>query len=151
MVILGIDPGLANVGYGVIDAGDRGTVALDWGTIQTDASMALPDRLKLIYDQVADLISKHKPGQIALERLFFNCNVKSAADVYQARGVILLAAAQANMPVIELTPQQIKMAVTGSGSATKAQMLAAVRRILKLPYLPTADTADALAVALCAG
>lgn len=150
MIILGIDPGFAIVGYGVVayEKGEYRTV--DFGKITTPAKIPLYKRLKMIYDALSLLIENYKPDVMAVEELFFNSNVKTAIAVGHARGVILLAAANNNVPLAEYTPLQIKQAVVGYGRADKNQVQQMVKSFLKLKEVPKPDdTADALAVAIC--
>ncbi|NLX62566.1 MAG: crossover junction endodeoxyribonuclease RuvC [Tissierellia bacterium] len=152
MIILGIDPGLAIVGYGVIELlGNRHTV-LDYGTIITDKDMYIPDRLKLIYDQLSLIINKYKPEDVAMEELFFNKNVKTAIKVGQARGAAILAAKNMGLNIFEYTPLQVKQAVVGYGRAEKKQVQEMVKILLDLKEIPKPDdAADALAIAICHG
>ncbi len=152
MIILGIDPGLAIVGYGVIELlGNRHTV-LDYGTIITDKDMYIPDRLKLIYDQLSLIINKYKPEDVAMEELFFNKNVKTAIKVGQARGAAILAAKNMGLNIFEYTPLQVKQAVVGYGRAEKKQVQEMVKILLNLKEIPKPDdAADALAIAICHG
>lgn len=152
MIILGIDPGLAIVGYGVIELlGNRHTV-LDYGTIITDKDMYIPDRLKLIYDQLSLIINKYKPEDVAMEELFFNKNVKTAIKVGQARGSAILAAKNMGLNIFEYTPLQVKQAVVGYGRAEKKQVQEMVKILLNLKEIPKPDdAADALAIAICHG
>lgn len=150
MIVLGIDPGTAALGYGIVDRTGSVLRAVDYGCLTTSADLPLPDRLRLIHAHVAELIETHNPDLVAVERLFFSKNVQTAFAVGQARGVVLLAAAQAGVPVREATPNEVKMAVTGYGSADKEQVGRMVTVILQLPEVPTSDdTADALATAIC--
>ncbi len=149
MVVLGIDPGLETVGYGVINA-ERGDVALiDYGIVKTPRNISVPERLKLISDGIAMLIDRHKPEEIAIEELFFCSNRKTAITVAEARGAILLTAVNRCAKLFEYTPNQIKQAVTGWGGADKPQVQQMVRVLLKLKEIPKPDdAADALAVAI---
>lgn len=150
MIILGIDPGIATIGYGVITA-DRGKfTALEYGAIITKPHQLLEDRLKQIYDKITEIIIRHRPDCMATEEIFFNKNVKTAVDVSQGRGVILLSARNQNVDIYEYTPLQIKSSVVGYGRADKQQIIYMTRLLLKLDKDPTPDdTADALAVAIC--
>jgi crossover junction endodeoxyribonuclease RuvC len=152
MKILGIDPGFGRIGWGVIEKTKRDWVAVDFGCIETSAKLEFVDRLKQLFDEVTGLIKKYQPGRVAVEELFFFKNVTTAIQVGQARGVILLAAVQAGLPVDEFTPLQIKQAMTGYGRADKGQMQKLVAMLLgvKVP-IKSDDAADALAVALTAG
>lgn len=151
MRILGVDPGTAVTGYGVIDEGPRGgVVAVAYGVIQTAAGESVASRLADIYRRMAGLIAEYQPDWLAIEELFFNKNVRTALSVGQARGVTLLAAAQAGLPVAEYTPLQVKQAISNYGRASKQQMQRMVQIILGLAEIPQPDdAADALAVALC--
>jgi len=151
MIVLGIDPGTALTGWGVVreDAQDR-TTMVAYGTIQTPASMPMPQRLRQIFQQLTTLIDQHQPEAIAVEKVFFSKNVRTAMSVGQARGVILLAAALADRPVHEYTPLQIKQAISGYGGADKAQVQQMTALLLGLDVIPTPDdAADAIAVAVC--
>lgn len=150
MRILGIDPGYAIVGFGILEA-DRGQVKLlGCGAINTPAGVPMPQRLLQIQEDLETLIRQFSPEVMAIEELFFNTNVTTGIRVAEARGVILLAARQANVPMQEYTPPQVKQAVVGYGKAEKAQVMAMVTRILGLREVPKPDdTADALALAIC--
>ena len=152
MRILGIDPGYAIVGYGLIEhAGGRFT-PIDCGVLTTPQDMPFPKRLKSLYDMLTLLITEKKPDVVAVETLFFNTNVTTAIQVGHARGVLILAAENAGIPVFEYTPLQIKQAITGYGRADKAQMQQMVKMLLGLAAIPKPDdAADALAVAICHG
>jgi crossover junction endodeoxyribonuclease RuvC len=148
--ILGIDPGLATMGFGVIDSVNSRSTVVDYGVILTSKDETLPTRLALLEKGVKSLIEKYKPDEIALEELFFNNNVKTAIDVAQARGVILLVAQKLKIPIFEYTPLQVKTAVTGYGKAKKPQVMEMTRRLLNLEEVPKPDdTADALAIGIC--
>ena len=150
MIVLGIDPGTAAMGYGIVERTGGVLRAVDYGCITTSADTPLPERLHVIHAHVAELIETYKPDLVAVERLFFSRNAQSAFGVGQARGVVLLAAAQAGAVVREATPNEVKMAVTGYGSADKEQVGRMVAVILQLAETPTPDdTADALATAIC--
>ena len=150
MIILGIDPGFAITGYGIVQyVGNRFQV-LDYGAITSTPDSDLPTRLKLLYDKLGDVISQYHPDAIAVEELFFNKNVKTALTVGHGRGVILLAAANSEADIFEYTPLQVKQAVVGYGRAEKKQVQEMVRIILNLTKPPKPDdVADALAVAIC--
>lgn len=150
MVILGIDPGYAIVGYGLIEyVGNRFRV-FDYGSIQTKAGMPTNERLKIIYDSMTELIARHKPDAMAVEELFFNTNSKTAIVVAEARGIILLSAINAGLDIAEYTPLQVKQAVTGYGRADKNQVQQMTKALLGLDKVPKPDdTADALAIAIC--
>lgn len=150
MVVLGIDPGTANTGYGVVARSGGRLVALDGGTIETSASLSPGERLAIIHTRVGELIDTHDPGSLAVEDLYFGTNARSAFAVGQARGVVILAAGQRGLPCASYTPQQVKAAVCGSGRAEKGQVQRMVQRLLALTELPSPDhAADALAVAIC--
>ena len=150
MIVLGIDPGTAALGYGIIERDGGELRALDHGCVETSPDLSLPERLLLIHNRVTELIALHQPDLVGVERLFFSRNAQTAFAVGQARGVVLLAAAQAGRPVREATPNEVKSAVTGHGGADKAQVQRMVQVILGLSALPTPDdAADALAVAIC--
>ncbi|MEG1645830.1 MAG: crossover junction endodeoxyribonuclease RuvC [Clostridia bacterium] len=152
MRILGIDPGLAIMGYGVVEY-ERGNFKfVDYGVVTTHKSEALPVRLKLIAEGLEQLIDKFKPDCVAIEELFFQNNAKTAIAVAEARGVILITAINKCGNLYEYTPMQIKQAITGYGRAEKMQIQKMVQMILKLPTIPKPDdAADALAVAICHG
>ncbi|MEW6276433.1 MAG: crossover junction endodeoxyribonuclease RuvC [Bacillota bacterium] len=150
MRIIGVDPGTARTGFGVIDFwADRFTV-VDYGYIKTGSELPLPGRLRLIYEQLDKIIAGFRPERFAIEELFFNKNTRTAMGVGQARGVAVLTAARAGLVVAEYTPLQVKQAVVGYGRASKEQVKYMVRAILKLPAPPAPDdVTDALAVAIC--
>ena len=148
--VLGIDPGTANTGYGVVARAGGRLVALDGGVIETPAGAAAERRLAMIHARVAELIAEHEPDALALEDVYFGANAGSAFAVGQARGVVMLAAGQASVPCAGYTPQQVKSAVCGSGRADKGQVARMVQALLSLPELPMPDHAsDALGVAIC--
>ena len=150
MIVLGIDPGLANTGYGVVAHHAGRLVALDGGVLETAAGTDPARRLAEIHAGVAALLDEHEPDALAVEDLYFGTNARSAFAVGQARGVVLLAAGQRGVPCSSYTPQQVKGAVCGSGRAAKDQVQRMVRTLLDLPELPRPDhAADALAVAIC--
>ncbi len=150
MIILGIDPGYATVGYGVLDYVAGRYKVLAYGAITTPAKTPFEWRLNQVYDAVADIIEKHRPEVLAIEKLFFTTNQKTAIDVAQARGVIMLAAVRQHLTVYEYTPLQVKQSVVGYGKAEKQQVMELTKRILALKALPKPDdVADALAVAIC--
>ena len=150
MRILGIDPGYAIVGYGVIEFSGGRYYAVDYGAITTQADTPFPDRLQQIYNGLLSVIINTDPDEVSIERLYFQNNQKTAIAVAEARGVILLAAKNSNLPISEYTPLQVKTAVTGYGQAHKAQVMEMTRRLLKLEKVPKPDdTADALAIAIC--
>lgn len=150
MIILGIDPGLAIVGWGVIEYRNTRFRTVAYGSIQTPAGMRTEERLKAIYDGMKELISTYRPEAMAVEELFFTNNITTGIRVAEARGVILLTAEAAGIPIQEYTPPQVKQAVVGYGRADKRQVIAMVTRILNLEKPPKPDdTADALAIAIC--
>ncbi len=150
MKILGIDPGYAIVGYGVIEFDGVRYRSVDYGAITTEAETPFPLRLQQIYTALTSVIIKNDPDEMAIEKLYFQNNQKTAIAVAEARGVILLAAQNNNIPITEYTPLQVKMAVTGYGKAQKPQVMEMTRRLLKLEKVPKPDdTADALAMAIC--
>lgn len=150
MRILGIDPGLATVGLGLIEASSPHDIrVIEWLTITTKAGTPSAERLREIHDDLAAYLEEAEPEQAVLERLFFETNVQTAMDVSQARGVILLTLAEHGIPVIEPTPLQLKSAITGDGRADKRQMQDMLMRMLHLTAVPTPDdAADALALAV---
>lgn len=150
MRVMGVDPGTARTGFGIVDfLAERFTV-VEYGYIQTSAGTSLPGRLQLIYEELQKIITKFRPGRFAVEELFFNKNSRTAMSVGQARGVTVLAAARSGLLVAEYTPLQVKQAVVGYGQATKQQVKYMVKVILGLPEPPAPDdVTDALAVAIC--
>lgn len=152
MRILGIDPGYAIVGYGVLDYHNPNFSVIEYGAITTPASDAMPDRLYTIYCDLKNVIKSTSPDCISVERLYFNTNQKTAIDVAQARGVIILAAREAGLKIYEYTPLQVKQSVVGYGRAEKHQVMEMTRILLGLAAVPRPDdTADALALAICCG
>ena len=150
MIVLGIDPGTAATGYGVVERNGSRLRAIDYGCIVTASTTSLAERLLEIHASIGELIDTHQPGLVAVERLFFNKNVQTAFAVGQARGAVLLTAAQHGIPVFEFTPNEVKVAVTGNGRAPKDQVQRMVQVVLGLPELPRPDdAADALAIAIC--
>ncbi len=149
---MGIDPGIAIVGYGFLELKGNSYKVLDYGAITTEAKVPLPERLDAIYEEMNELIERYKPDDIAFEELFFNKNVKTAITVAQARGVEVLAAKESGAGLYEYTPLQVKQAIVGYGRATKNQVQEMVRIILNLEKVPKPDdVADALAVAITHG
>jgi len=149
MIILGVDPGIARTGWGIIEVESSKLKVQSYGCIETAASIDTSQRLKHVYDSLLKIIKEHKPDALAVEELFFNTNAKTAFLVGQARGVILLCAAENDLPIVSYTPLQVKVAVTGYGRAEKSQIGQMVKTILKLKDIPKPDdVADALAVAL---
>lgn len=152
MRVLGFDPGTATTGYGVVDAGASRLTAVAYGVIRVPpAAGGAAARLRLLHRRAAEVIAAHRPDCVAVEELFFSRNVRTALAVGQARGVLLLAAAEAGLPVVEYTPNEVKLAVTAYGGAGKRQVQLMVRALLGLAETPRPDdAADALAVAVCA-
>jgi len=149
MRILGIDPGIGRLGWGVIEAQSAKLKAQNFGCLETQAALAVGERLVLIHAFLEELIQKEKPDEASIEELFFNTNAKTAFVVGQARGVVLLTLAQNNIPVTIYTPLQVKIAVSGYGRAEKQQVGQMVKTLLHLSSIPKPDdTADALAIAL---
>lgn len=152
MRILGIDPGYATVGFGILDYQGMRFSAVEYGAILTEAHTDFCGRLGIIYEDMNYLLEHYKPQCIAVEKLFFNTNKTTGIMVAEARGVILLTAGQHQTPVYEYTPLQVKSAVVGYGKAEKAQVMDMTRRILRLEEIPKPDdAADALALAICHG
>lgn len=150
MLVLGIDPGLATTGYGLVRQVEGGLQAVACGVVCTPAGQPLPQRLQQLYRELTALVQQHRPDEGAVEELFFSSNVRTAMSVGQARGVALLALADANLAVAEYTPLVIKQAVSGFGRADKRQMQMMVKMLLNMEHLPRPDdAADALAVAIC--
>lgn len=150
MIILGIDPGYAIVGYGALRF-ERGQYrAIGFGAITTEAGRDFSARLQYIYDNMMEMIRQCRPDAVAIEKLYFHTNQKTVIHVAEARGIILLAAQKSGVPIFEYTPLQVKTAVTGYGRAHKPQVMEMTTRLLKLKEVPKPDdTADALAVAIC--
>ena len=152
MIILGIDPGLAIVGWGIVKFDGVRFQPIAFGSIQTPAGLTTEDRLSQIYDGMNQIIEKYKPNEVAVEELFFNTNITTGIRVAEARGVILLSARQHALRISEYTPLQVKQAVVGYGRAEKKQIITMVTMLLGLPKPPKPDdTADALAIAICHG
>lgn len=150
MRILGIDPGIAIVGFGFVDKLGSRIVPVQYGAIQTEAHTETAQRLQIVYESTIELIDKYKPDAMGIEKLFFNRNVTTALTVGEARGVILLAAKQRGLQIGEYTPLQVKQAIVGYGKAEKKQVQEMVKLFLKLSAVPKPDdVADALAVAIC--
>ena len=150
MIILGIDPGFAIVGVGVIEYKGNKFSTVEYYAINTKAGLSLEERLKIIYNGIEEAIEKYKPDCMAIEELFFNNNAKTAIQVGQARGVILLAAVKCNVPIYEYTPLQVKQSVVGYGRADKVQVQQMIKALLNLTSVPKPDdVADALAIAIC--
>lgn len=150
MIIIGVDPGYAIVGIGVVEYVGNKFRTLEYGAITTPAGMPTVDRLKKIYDEMTMYLEKYKPDAVAIEELFFNSNQKTAINVAQARGVLLVAVRNKNIPICEYTPLQVKQSVTGYGRAEKKQIQQMVKMLLGLNVIPKPDdAADALALAIC--
>ena len=150
MIILGIDPGYAIVGYGIIEFKNAKYTPIHHGAIFTSANDEFTNRLEIIFNELSDIISTYKPDEVSIEKLYFQNNHKTAIDVAQARGVTLLAIKKFKLPIYEYTPLQVKTAVTGYGKAQKTQVMMMTQRLLKLKQMPKPDdTADALAIAIC--
>lgn len=150
MVILGIDPGIATVGFGAVEAEGGGQRLLRCGTITTPAGMRLALRLQQIYHDTLALIDMFRPDAMAIEELFFNTNLKTGISVAHGRGVVVLAGEERGVPMFEYTPLQVKQAVVGYGRAEKRQVMDMVKRLLNMEAAPRPDdAADALAIAIC--
>jgi crossover junction endodeoxyribonuclease RuvC len=150
MLVLGIDPGTAITGYGVVHSENERLTLMGCGAVATPAGMPLPQRLQLLYRGLAKVIAEHHPEEAAVEELFFSKNARTALSVGHGRGVALLALAEADLAIAEYKPAQIKQAITGYGQAGKAQMQEMVKLLLNLPEVPRPDdAADAVAVAIC--
>jgi len=149
VIIFGVDPGTAKMGFGVIEF-DHDSRLIAHGVLETPAKTSMPGRLRTLYEHVTELLDAHKPAVLAVEQLFFAQNVTTALSVGQARGIVLLAAAQRDIPVQEYTPSEIKQSIVGYGKADKSQIQEMVRMILNLESIPQPDdAADAIAVAIC--
>ena len=152
MIIMGIDPGIATIGYGVIEYNAGRFSVIDYGAVTTKAGMKLSDRLRNIFEDINILIERFHPDAFVVEELFFNTNITTGISVAHGRGVIVLAAAVQNVPIYEYTPLQVKQSVAGYGRADKAQVQRMVKSLLGLSAVPKPDdTADALAIAICHG
>ncbi len=149
-IVIGIDPGMARTGYGILQKRNPYPTPIAFGCIETPGNHHPARRLLAIYEKVSELLDEYIPGHLAIEALFFSKNVTSAMHVSEARGVILLAAEEREIPITEYTPNQVKLAVTGSGRADKHQVQEMMKRLLRLQELPRPDdAADGLAIALC--
>ena len=152
MIILGIDPGYAILGWGVIEKNGNHFRAIDYGAVTTDKDMEMPDRLEILYDGLREIIEEYGPEEASIEKLFFNTNTTTAINVGQARGVAMLACVKGGLKVCEYTPLEIKQALVGYGRADKSQVQFMVKTMLNLAEVPKPDdTADALAAAICHG
>jgi crossover junction endodeoxyribonuclease RuvC len=151
MLVIGIDPGTASTGYGLVrEDEDRNLSVVDFGVILTPANLSMPERLLELFHRLQEILLLHRPQSGAVEKLFFQRNVSTAISVGQGRGIALLALAEVKLPVAEYTPLEVKLAVTGYGKADKNQIQQMVRTLLALPEAPYPDdAADALAVAIC--
>ena len=150
MRILGLDPGLAILGFGIIDEEGNKLKLVDYGIINSEPDITFPERLKLLYDDLDFLINRYKPDIVAVEELFYNRNATTAIKVAQARGIQVLCCQQHDLPLYEFTPLQVKQTITGYGRADKRQVQETVKTILKFNDIPKPDdAADAVAVALC--
>jgi crossover junction endodeoxyribonuclease RuvC len=149
-IVMGIDPGIANTGFGVVRVAGSRMTAIDGGTVEIGNDIPAEQRLRKIHDAICELIAWHEPESVALESIYFGKNVRSAIGVGQARGVVMLAAAAREIPCFDYTPQAVKLAVCGTGAAAKDQVKHMVGALLSLPVEPPSDhAADALAVAVC--
>ena len=152
VLILGLDPGIAIVGFGFVQAERGNFSSLAYGAIRTEAGKPLSERLEVIYHDLTMMLEQFRPDAVAIEELFFNTNLTTGISVAHGRGVLLLACRQKNIPIYEYTPLQVKQSVVGYGRAEKNQVMDMVRRILHLESVPKPDdAADALAIALCHG
>ncbi|MCI5840000.1 MAG: crossover junction endodeoxyribonuclease RuvC [Peptoniphilaceae bacterium] len=150
MRIIGIDPGIAIMGYGIVDLIGNRLKVIEYGVVTTSSSTDTPKRLEILYQNLDDIIKEFNPDEYAIEELFFNQNVKTAITVGHARGIQVLCAQKNNLPIYEYTPLQIKQSITGYGRAIKKQMQLSIKTILNLSKTPTPDdAADALCVAVC--
>jgi crossover junction endodeoxyribonuclease RuvC len=150
MLVLGIDPGTATTGWGLVRQEGETLTLVDYGTVSTSADAALPQRLQTIYRELGEIFARHRPAAVAVEKLFFNKNARTAMAVGQARGVALLAVADAGLPLHEYTPLEVKLSVCGYGRGSKEQVQKLVQLLLGLDFVPKPDdAADALAVAIC--
>lgn len=152
MIILGIDPGYAILGWGVVERTGNHFRAIDYGAVTTDKDMEMPDRLEALYNGLREIVEEYRPEEASIEKLFFNTNTTTAINVGQARGVAILACVKGGLKVAEYTPSEIKQALVGYGKADKQQVQFMVKTMLNLPEIPKPDdTADALAAAICHG
>lgn len=152
MVILGFDPGIATVGFGIIQGNQGSFASLAYGAIRTEAGLPLSERLETIYRDAGEMLEQFRPDAVAIEELFFNTNITTGIAVAHGRGVLLLACRQKHIPIYEYTPLQVKQSVVGYGRAEKKQVMEMVKRLLHLEKIPRPDdAADALAIALCHG
>jgi crossover junction endodeoxyribonuclease RuvC len=151
VLVIGIDPGTALTGYGLVLEDSSGQlVVVEYGVVETPAKKPMPQRLSQLFHELTEVLARHNPDEAAVEKLFFSTNVRTAISVGQARGVALLALAEADFPIAEYSPNEIKQAITGYGGADKRQMQHMVRALLNMDEIPKPDdAADALAVAIC--
>lgn len=150
MRILGLDPGLAILGFGIIDEEGNKLKLVDYGIINSEPDITFPERLKLLYDDLDFLINRYKPEIVAVEELFYNRNATTAIKVAQARGVQVLCCQQHDLPLYEFTPLQVKQTITGYGRADKKQVQLMVKSLLNMDHMPQPDdAADAIAIAIC--
>jgi len=148
--LLGIDPGLSICGYGILEVSNSLLICEDFGNIRTQNSLTMAEKLDKIYQKISNIIQIHKPRYCAIEDIFYHTNIKTAIVMGHARGVIMLAAQQANVEIFEYSPREVKMSITGSGASSKHQIQAMVKQILNLKVAPPSlDSSDALAVAIC--
>ena len=152
MIVLGIDPGYATIGFGLVEAQHGSVTMLSYGAINTSPELSFPARLNVIYRDMLELLETSKPDAVSIEQLFFGRNITTGIDVAHGRGVIVLAIEQKGIPIFEYTPMQVKQAVVGYGKATKLQVMDMTKRLLHLEKTPRPDdAADALAIAICHG
>jgi len=150
MLVLGVDPGLATMGYGVVIESDQQLIAIAYGVIRTPAGLPKAERLMQLHEQLDELLTTYRPDVAAVEELFFSTNARTALTVGEARGVVLLTLARAGLSIVEYKPMEVKQAVTGYGGADKVQIQQMVRILLGLDDIPRPDdAADALAIAIC--
>jgi len=150
MRILGLDPGLAILGFGIIDEEGNKLKLVDYGIINSEPDITFPERLKLLYDDLDFLINRYKPDIVAVEELFYNRNATTAIKVAQARGIQVLCCQQHDLPLYEFTPLQVKQTITGYGRADKKQVQLMVKNLLNMDHIPQPDdAADAIAIAIC--
>ena len=150
MIVIGIDPGTATTGYGIIELKEGNMICLDYGIIKTDKSLSSSFRLDILNKEISNMIKKYNPDALSIEKVYFLKNLKTAFPVSEAKGVIIMTASRENIPVHEFTPPQIKLAVTGYGKADKSQVQKMIRLTLNLEEIPQPDdAADALGAAIC--
>ena len=150
MLVLGIDPGLATTGYGLVEGDGQRLELVAYGVVRTPAKTPIARRLLQLHDELAKILREYRPDEAAVEELFFSTNARTAIVVGEARGVVILTLAEAGLPIAEYTPLQVKQAITGYGQADKAQVQQMVSLLLNLRYVPQPDdAADALAISVC--